>query len=259
MKVNSMFKVAFVVAVSVLTVSCVHRTRVFTNKDSKAKSEVRNLRGFEKIEINGSPTVYYTQADSFSVKVTGSSESVEAMITEVDHGTLIIRNRGKVGIFNVVLSDDDQAAVYVNSPDLISVCLNGSGDFISNYQVDTDNLDIVLRGSGDIRFENIICDKCQIDLVGSGDIGISRIEAKDLSATLVGSGDIRLHERNVQSTDLRLKGSGDIDADFDHGCKEVNCELHGSGDITLSGSVDRYSMQKSGSGEVDVDDLSIRE
>ena len=259
MKVNSMFKVAFVVAVSVLTVSCVHRTRVFTNKDSKAKSEVRNLRGFEKIEINGSPTVYYTQADSFSVKVTGSSESVEAMITEVDHGTLIIRNRGKVGIFNVVLSDDDQAAVYVNSPDLISVCLNGSGDFIGNYQVDTDNLDIVLRGSGDIRFENIICDKCQIDLVGSGDIGISRIEAKDLSAVLVGSGDIRLHERNVQSTDLRLKGSGDIDADFDHGCKEVNCELHGSGDITLCGSVDRYSMQKSGSGEVDVDDLSIRE
>ena len=63
----------------------------------------------------------------------------------------------------------------------------------------------------------------------------------------------------MQSTVLGLKGSGDISVNFGQGCKVVSCELHGSGDITLSGSVDRYSMQKSGSGEVDVDDLTTRE
>ena len=260
MKANCMLKVVLVMAMSVMTVSCIHRTRVFTDSGNVSQqSEVRNLKGFEEIEINVSPTVYYSQSDSFSVKVVGSSKSVADIVTDVVDGTLTIKNRGKVGVFNVVLDEEGQAAVYVSSPDLIGVRLNGSGDFIGKSQVDTDKMEIALRGSGDISFDNIICDECQIDLVGSGDIGIDALEAKDVSATLVGSGDIKLKEKNVQSTVLGLKGSGDISVNFGQGCKVVSCELRGSGDITLSGSVDRYSMQKSGSGEVDVDDLTTRE
>lgn len=261
MKANNVLKGVLLVATSLMIVSCVscvHRTRVF-NKDSKQVSEVRNLKGFEEIEINGSPTVYYSQADSFSVIVTGPSESVNAIMTEVVNGALTIKNRGKVGIFNVVLDGDDNAIVYVTSPDLVNVRLNGSGDFVGKNQVDTDEIGITLRGSGDISFDNIICDKCQIDLVGSGDVRMGRLDTKDLSATLIGSGDIELHEWNVQTTDLHLKGSGDIDANLEQGCKNVSCELHGSGDITLTGSVDHYSIQKSGSGDIDVDDLEIRD
>lgn len=246
------------VAMSLMTISCVHRTRVFTDDNIAHQSEDRNLKGFEAIEINGSPTVYYTQSNLFSVKVVGPSKSVADIVTDVVDGTLTIKNRGKVGVFNVALTEEGQAAIYVSSPDLVGVSLNGSGDFIGKSQVDTDKMDINLRGSGDISFENIICDKCQIDLVGSGDIGVDVLEAKDVSATLVGSGDIKLNERNVQSTVLGLKGSGDIRANLEQGCKIVRCELRGSGDITLSGSVDDYSMQKSGSGEIDVDDLTIR-
>ena len=257
MKVNSLLKGAILVAMSVMVVSCVHRTNVFSDKESQ-QSEVRNLKGFEEIEINGSPTVYYTQTDSFSVRVVGPSEGVKDILTDVANGTLTIRNRGKVGIFNVSFDDDDEVIVYVTSPDLINVRLNGSGDFISKNRVDTDVMGITLRGSGDISFENMICDKCQIELVGSGDIGIERLEAKDVSATLIGSGDIKMKEWNVLSTILGLKGSGDIRADLEQGCKDVNCELRGSGDITLEGTVDHFSMQKSGSGDVDVDNLIIK-
>ena len=160
MKANNVLKGVLLVATSLMIVSCVscvHRTRVF-NKDSKQVSEVRNLKGFEEIEINGSPTVYYSQADSFSVIVTGPSESVNAIMTEVVNGALTIKNRGKVGIFNVVLDGDDNAIVYVTSPDLVNVRLNGSGDFVGKNQVDTDEIGITLRGSGDISFDNIICD-----------------------------------------------------------------------------------------------------
>ena len=257
MKANSLLKGAILVAMSVMVVSCVHRTNVFSDKESQ-QSEVRKLKGFEEIEINGSPMVYYTQTDSFSVRVVGPSEGVKDILTDVANGTLTIRNRGKVGIFNVSF-DDDEVIVYVTSPDLINVRLNGSGDFISKNCVDTDVMGITLRGSGDISFENMICDKCQIELVGSGDIGIERLEAKDVSATLIGSGDIKMKEWNVLSTILGLKGSGDIRADLEQGCKDVNCELRGSGDITLEGTVDHFSMQKSGSGDVDVDNLIIKE
>ena len=140
-------------------------------------TEFRYLKGFEKIEINGSPTVYYTQADSFSVKVTGPENYIEYILTELDGKTLVIRNRGKVGIVNFQMSADDNVSVHVTSPDLISVNLNGSGDFISKQQVDTDDMDINLRGSGDIEIANLLCDHCNINLIGSGDINMKRLES----------------------------------------------------------------------------------
>jgi hypothetical protein len=244
-------------AVAVISTSCARQMRMLEIDDSKIVSEFRPLKGFEKIEISGSPNVYYTQADSFSVKVRCSEDGQENILTDVSDGTLFIRNRGKMGVLNIVVHDEDQAGIYVTSPDLVSVRLNGSGDFSSEKCVDTDVMEIVLRGSGDIAFKDLICDVCHVDLVGSGNIDIHRLEAKETDASLIGSGDINLELWRVLSTRLGLKGSGDINVSFNEGCQAVDCELRGSGDISLSGVVSRFSQQKSGSGDVNVDKLRM--
>jgi len=241
------------------TTSCVYRWKTFTSSDEKTVTDKRNLRGFEKIEISGSPTVYYSQADSFSVKVKGRESTVDKILTDLDGQTLVIRNVGKVGILNFTMDDDSEVAVYVTSPDLIGIRLNGSGDFISKGRIDTDNMKIVLRGSGDIDIEDMICDNCHVELVGSGDVEIKRLEAKDVASSLVGSGSIDLGMQNVLSTDLVLTGSGDINARFAKGCRTLNCELQGSGDINLSGQVERFKTQKRGSGDIDTEELTIKE
>ena len=87
--------------------SCVEVTRTLAF-DGKKVVETRNLKGFEEIEISGSPTVYYTQADTFSVRVEGKADAVERIITEVEYGTLRIRNRSKVGPVNVVITTGSQ-------------------------------------------------------------------------------------------------------------------------------------------------------
>lgn len=259
-----MRKVQFVVSgvmmmvLAITITSCVSCWREQTLLGGNYTTEQRQLKGFEEIEINGSPTVYYTQADSFSVKVKGPEELVKNILTEVDGKTLVIRNKGKLGIVNIQLGDDDELAVYVTSPDLVGIRLNGSGDFISKQRIDTDKMDILLRGSGDIDVKDIICDRCEVELIGSGDIDLDRLDTKDLSASLIGSGDIGLHLWNTADTRLALKGSGDIDASFCQNCDAVTCELRGSGDITLKGEVKRFSKEKSGSGDVSVGQLSIR-
>lgn len=226
---------------------------------SHSVTENRHLKDFEEIQISGSPTVYYEQADSFSVRVTGQKDQVENIITERDGKTLHIFNKGKFWLFNVQFASDDGLAVYVTSPDLTSIRLNGSGDFISRQHIDTDNMDILLRGSGDVQVNDLICDRCHVDLVGSGDLEVSRLEARKVSASLVGSGDLDLGLLKVYDTTLSLRGSGDIDADFREGCGSVDCELRGSGDITLKGTVRRFSQHTSGSGGVDIDKLSIQQ
>ena len=227
-------------AVAMLSTSCVNM-KVGLSGD--IATEYRPLKDFEKIEISGSPNVYYTQADTFSVKVRGPKDAMENILTEVDGGTLSIRNRG--------------AEIYVTSPDLISVRLNGSGDFTSEKRIDTDQMEVVLRGSGDMTVRDLICDACHVELVGSGDINIDRLETKESDVTLVGSGDIAINQWRVLSTRLGLKGSGDIKVNFNEGCQAVDSELRGSGDITLRGVVSRFSQQKTGSGDIDIDHLQI--
>lgn len=238
---------------SATLVSC-HNTAVFS-KDYV--TEERLIKGFEEIEVVGSPNVYYTQADTFSVKVKGPDNFVENILTEKSGKTLTIRNKGKWGMVNISFSDEDELAVYVTSPDLVAVRVNGSGDFVSKDLIDTDKMDIALRGSGDINIDQLLCDRCDVELIGSGDISLPSIEAKEASAVLIGSGDINMRLFKVVDTNITLRGSGDVNADFVEDCRSVDCTLNGSGDISLSGKVNRFNAEKHGSGDIDSAKLSI--
>ncbi len=238
---------------SAALVSC-HNTAVLS-KDYVA--EDRFIKGFEEVEVVGSPNVYYTQADSFSVRVKGPDNFVDNILTEKNGKTLTIRNKGKWGVVNISFSDEDELAVYVTSPDLVAVRVNGSGDFVSHQLIDTDNMEISLRGSGDINIGELLCDRCHIELIGSGDISLPKVEAKETSAVLIGSGDIDMRLSKVDNTNLTLKGSGDIKVDFAEGCRSVECQVNGSGDIDLSGKIGHFKREIHGSGDVDIANLTI--
>jgi hypothetical protein len=238
---------------SATLVSC-HNTAVIS-KDYV--TEDRLIKGFEEVEVVGSPNVYYTQADSFSVRVKGPDNFVDNILTEKNGKTLTVRNKGKWGVVNISFSDEDELAVYVTSPDLVAVRVNGSGDFISTDLIDTDNMNITLRGSGDINIDKLLCDRCDVELIGSGDIDLPEVEAKETSAVLVGSGDIKMGLSKVADTRLSLKGSGDIKVDFSEGCRSVACTVNGSGDIGLSGKIGHFRGEKHGSGDIDIANLTI--
>lgn len=220
-------------------------------------SEKRALKGFEEVEINGSPKVVYTQGTAFAVRVEGTQEAIDNIETTVQGRKLVVRNKGKYGPFNISFGNVGKAVVYVTSPDLLQVRLNGSGDFISDRRVDTDKLRIVLRGSGNIRFKDIICDHCTTELTGSGDVDVLRLEALTSAISLVGSGDVKVKEWRVDKTDITLTGSGDVKVHFAQDCKTATCTLKGSGDIELSGHLEHYKGQKRGSGDIDTDKLTI--
>ncbi len=258
-KMNGIGLAMVLLAGNMLMTACSSGVTSLRNLDDDTEvTEYRGVKNFEKIEINGSPQVFYTQADSFSVRVVGSEAAVDNFISEVNGQTLLLRNRGKMGVVNISFSDDDEVEVYVTSPDLTSVNLNGSGDFISSQKVDTDRLDLSLRGSGDIHVSDVICDDCHVELVGSGDVDVDRLEARNVSASVIGSGDVELSLYRVNTTKLYLKGSGDMEVDFVEGCGALDCNLHGSGDIKLGGSLDKLDLHKNGSGTIDTGSLSVR-
>ena len=73
---HSLVSCLFVLVMAQMMMSCVYRENVLL-ADSNNVTQVRKLNGFERIEVYGSPTVFYTQADSFSVRIDGPENVVK--------------------------------------------------------------------------------------------------------------------------------------------------------------------------------------
>lgn len=221
----------------------------------KSVTQKRDAKGFNKIAIKGCPSVYYTQGQNYSVVIKTDEAIINDIKTYVDDGILVI-SYNIVGrtIFNG--STSDITKVFVTSPDLTAITLTGAGDFISDKKIDSDNMEIQLKGSGDIKIGDIICDNISTSLTGSGDVYVGNADALNASIRLTGSGDLGIGLANTRKTDIILKGSGDINVDFKN-CGIVNSKTMGSGDIVLKGDVEHLDKDELGSGGHHISKLNI--
>ena len=225
-----------VVALGMLASCSCSGLHVNYSKTEPHATHERGLKGFERIELLGPLDVKYAQADSFSVRVDAPVKVLDDVETYVTGNKLVVRMKGEGKFINFGVSDADGVTIYVTSPDFLGIELKGSGDFESHGLLDTDNLDITLNGSGDIKFEDIICDRVNVSLVGSGDVDVRNVKTQWAGVQVVGSGDVK----------MRLDNSGTVDAN-----------LTGSGDITLSGNVKDYKYNVRGSGDMNTSGLTI--
>ena len=230
----------------------------FSMGDKATAEEQRELSGFERIEQLGSLDVKYRQGGAFSVRVEAPKDVIKDVETIVRGNCLVVKMKGEGSVVNFGVADSDGVTVYVTSPDFLGIELKGSGDFTCEGPLDTDNLDIWLKGSGDITFYEVICDRADIQLVGSGDVKVKQLTAQQTAVEVVGSGDVEVAQRQVEQTSIELKGSGDIKMSCTQ-CGSVSTRLMGSGDITLKGDVATLDSSTRGSGDTDTDKLTIRE
>ena len=226
-----------VVAIGMLTSCACSGLKVRYSKTEPQAMHERDLKNFERIELQGSLDVKYTQNDSFSVRVEAPVKVLHDVETYVTGNKLVVRMKGEGKLINLGVSDADDVTVYVTSPDFLGIELKGSGDFESNGLVDTDNLDITLNGSGDIKFDDIICDRINVSLVGSGDVDVRNVKTLQSLVELVGSGDIKMWFDNSGSVESRLTGSGDI---------------------KLGGNVTSFKNSVRGSGDMEVSELRVK-
>ena len=219
------------------------------NKKAEYAEETRPIKGFNQIQVNGSPKVVYTQGRNYEVKVKVLDKDALGVVkTELDGERLVVSLKNyRSMMFN--FDKGDRFVVYVTSPDLIGVEVSGSGDFKSTKTIDTDNISLAVRGSGDISIEGLlICDHAKMAVTGSGDLEVKNLEAMTNDITLIGSGDLSVRQRRVGNTRVQLTGSGDIEVDCEK-CGTVDSNLTGSGDISISGTVSNLKKSKAGSGD----------
>ena len=211
------------------------------------------VRPFENVKVASSATVHYLQGNEVTVKVEGDESDLEDFNISSDGRTLVIERRHNVFLGFVETGDVD---VYVTSPDIVSVDLSGSGGFIADKHVDTDNLNISIYGSGDVNFQSVVCDHVKGTITGSGDISIGNALCSGAAFTIVGSGNIGAGIQRADEVNLLLQGSGDMDLDLKD-CVSLSSDIQGSGDVKLSGNVKNLRKNVMGSGDYNTDNLRV--
>lgn len=241
-------------------------------KDTKMVTTTRNIGYFSRVKILSTADVKFVQGKTPSMRITGNRKMIDNIEVELTGETLIIKSKGSHTPFGN--NAYRNVTVYITSPDLTAVNVAGAGDFYIDGTLDTDNLDAVLVGAGDMKLGRVVCDNIRFAINGAGDIEAKRVEARSAKCAINGAGDINIDYLRTDNADLTTMGAGDIEAKiynagtanmtvigagdietklFD--CGIATAKVTGSGDITLAGNAKSLEVIKKGCGDINTEKL----
>lgn len=224
MKFNYNF--LLILAMSLGLVSCMEEDYgIHGNGD--VVEEVRQIELFEKLIINGPFQVTVEASDSNELTISGESNILPHISTDVIDGTLY-------------LDPSYHETLYVNEPLIVSIPakvlneieMNGYGE-VTAPAFESEDLHIHLRGGGIIN-SGVNAEKLFLVLSGSGEINLTGV-ATDSEMFLEGTGELNAFETELQTLDIRIFGAVDANVNV---AVELDVEIEGSGDVIYMGDPD---------------------
>jgi hypothetical protein len=212
-------------------------------EDGNGKRVTQTRRIPEAIQvINDSPfEVDISQGERFEVRVSIDSNLQRFVETSVRGDTLRIEHDD--WIYDMVSGPH----VLITMPKVESIENRGSGDVFASWFEQEEEVLLHLGGSGNLSFEGSVS-RVTADLRGSGDLHLSG-ETDFADLAVHGSGDVDANDLRAGEAVVISEGSGDVRLTVDG---RVDASLDGSGDVELSGDVERGRFEESGSGEIRV-------
>ena len=182
---------SFIITLSLLF-AAVAGTVYAANGDAKV-SEVRKVSAFSSIEITSVATVYFTQSDTYSLKIEGKEKYVTITTTEVKDDCLCIG-----------FKDNNK-----QTRNRKGVEFSGVGSFNCEKPLKLDDVKFEVEGVGKLNIEDLTCNNLKVRLEGVGKADI-HVHCDYLSASLDGVGHVTL-SGEAGRADISKGGIGGVD------------------------------------------------
>lgn len=208
------------IMVSIVAFSSCHKNRI--KGEGSVISDTRSIGKIKYVEADGDLEVEILPAEKNRVVVTGYQNLVPAFETEVSHERLVLKFNDT---YYNVKNNNIRVTLYVN--DINGITLNGSGKVIMRSDVNTDNMELKINGSGKITLEDNYAPTLSCHINGSGNMFCRSFEADNVHANISGSGGMELTANKYLQT--RISGSGTID--YWGNPETVNNDISGSGKV----------------------------
>jgi hypothetical protein len=242
MKRTSLLIAAALVAVLSILTSCDGFYLGCLDGNGIIIQEERNLSDFTGVISEGEYDVFIVTDSVSKVSIEADENLIPYIRTLIKDDKLVIDNGTRRCLRN---KNDDPIRIYVHTPDIFYINLDGSGVIYSDYSIYVDYLKIELDGSGVIDLRDIdalemdvtlsgsgeielwgIAGKSDIDIPGSGKIKAYHLEQDECHASISGSGDMYVFVYDL--LDAHISGSGNI---FYRGNPRINVRISGSGSL----------------------------
>ena len=154
---------------------------------------------FNSIELLGADNVFISYGTEQEVTVTGHSNIISRIQTEVSNGTWFIElERGSYGTYELTY--------YITVPDLEEVRSIGSGNVTVTDPISVDQMKVSLEGSGSFFGFPLSASTAMVDIMGSGECEIT--VNNDLDVLIEGSGSV--YYKGSPSIQSDITGSGRV-------------------------------------------------
>lgn len=204
----------------------------------QSANDVRKLDSFDGIGISIHADVFYTQGNSHEIRIEGSERDVKDLITEVRDGFLQVK-------FDNYRIRHDKLTLYITSSKLESVKLSGSGNFNIEKPLSSEEMELVISGSGDIFLHQLSADEVDVKISGSGNIHLEKGSGDELDVKISGSGKLLAENFEVSECSAAISGSGSVRITAKD---ELEAKMSGSGKVYYKGDPKVNSIS-SGSGK----------
>jgi hypothetical protein len=204
--------------------------------------EVRNVRGFDGVALEGSGTVLVTQGGEESLLVEAEDNIMPYIETKVEDGILVLGFKDDRGSVN--LNPTARIVFHVGLLEFHSAAIGGSGS-IESKRVETDRIALEVAGSGDVDIKSLEANELTVDLAGSGHLKL-RGKADEQTVNIAGSGTHDCPDLSTRSASVNVSGSGNAVVRV---TDELSVNIAGSGEVEYHGDP-QVSQSVLGSGSV---------
>jgi hypothetical protein len=211
-----------------------------------AENENRDVPSFSEIALSIPGKLYLKQGNSQSVKIEAQSSTLEKIITEVKGDKLVIRFETQNYFRNSF--KPGKIEIYITVPEIEGLSVSGSGNIIADDEINTDEINLAISGSGGITLEELKSGRVKAAVSGSGNIVINGSGiADEFEASISGSGHVNAKGFEARDASVKIAGSGNCSVTSNG---DLNAKIAGSGSIYYDGNPKNVDSSVSGSGRV---------
>jgi len=212
---------------------------------TKAETEKRTTSPFREVSLRISANLYVEQGDEYSIEVTANPRTLYKLIADIEDEKLIIRfSFQDMWIHNF---DPGPVSIKVTTPEINRLSLTGSGNIFAEKKIETDYLELLITGTGDIKIPQLKCNSLETIITGTGDIIVAGNDTlREINAFVAGSGNIKANLLPARYGHFRIGGTGICDVNIS---EYLDATIIGSGQIRYTGSPE-INSSVSGSGRI---------
>lgn len=202
-----------------------------------AQKEKREISGINSVSLSIAANLEISQGNSEELILIGDKNDLDKIETKVSEGHLkIYKKKGTSRI--------EKVKILLTIKDLEELSISGSGDVIFMTDFVTDDFELNISGSGNVKCRNIEANEAEISVAGSGDVLIGGELKSDLEINIAGSGDVNAAELKCQEVEVNIAGSGNAKVWAE---ESLESNIVGSGDVHYKGRP-KVDSETTGSG-----------